>query len=44
METQNIINLLNSSENDNSKFGTKKWYIINHELKGNYSHHDPIKF
>ena len=28
METQKIINLLNSSENDNSKFATKKWYII----------------
>ena len=28
----------------NSKFGTKKWYVIDSESKGNYSHHDPIKF
>ena len=28
METQKIINLLNSTDNDNSKFVTKKWYII----------------
>ena len=36
METQNIINLLNSFEN--AKFATKKWYIIDSESKGNYSH------
>ena len=39
METQ-----LNNSDNENSKFATKKWYIIDNESKGNYSHHDPIKF
>ena len=44
METQKIVNLLNSSENENSKFATKKWYVIDSESKGNYSHHDPIKF
>ena len=44
METQKIVNLLNSSENEYSKFATKKWYIIESESKGNYSHHDPIKF
>ena len=37
METQKIVNLLNSSENDNSKFATKKWYIIDSESNGNYS-------
>ena len=26
------------------KFATKKWYIINNESKGNYSHHNPIHF
>ena len=36
METQKIINLLNVSDNENSKFATKKWYIDS-ELKGNYS-------
>ena len=43
METQKIVNLLNHSDNENSKFATKKWYIINNELKGNYSHKNPIK-
>ena len=43
METQKIVNLLNSSENEYSKFATKKWYVIDSESKGNYSHHDPIK-
>ena len=44
METQKIINLLNVSDDENSKFATKKWYIIDNEWKGNYSHEDEIKF
>ena len=28
METKKIINLLNDSSNEESKFGTKKWYVI----------------
>ena len=44
METQKIINLLIDSDNENSKFVTKKWYIIDNESKGNYSIHNPIKF
>ena len=44
METQKIVNLLNSTNNENSKFATKKWYIIDSESKGNYSHENPIKF
>ena len=44
METQKIVNLLNSSENEYSKFAIKKWYIIGSESKGNYSHENPIKF
>ena len=36
METQKIVNLLNDSNNENSKFATKKWYIIDSETKGNY--------
>ena len=35
METQKIINLLNASE--------VKWYIIDSEPNGNYSHENPIK-
>ena len=44
METQKIVNLLNSSKNEYSKFATKKWYVIDSESKGNYSHENPIKF
>ena len=44
METQKIINFLNNSENEYSKFATRKWYIIDSESKGNYSHENPIKF
>ena len=44
METQKIVNLLNSSENKYSNFATKKWYAVDNESKGNYSHEDPIKF
>ena len=44
METQKIVNLLNGSDNDNSRFATKEWYIIDSESKGNYSQNDEIKF
>ena len=44
METQKIFNLLNSSENDYSKFAAKNWYVIDSETKGSYLHHNPIKF
>ena len=44
IETQKTVNLLNGSDNENSKFATKKWYIIDNESKGNYSQHNPIKF
>ena len=44
METQKIINLLNGSDNENSEFTTKIWYIIDNESKGHYSHHNPITF
>ena len=36
METQKILNLLNDSNNEDSKFATKKWNIIDSESKGNY--------
>ena len=43
METQIIVNLLNGSDNENSKFATKKWYVIDSESKGNYSQDDPTQ-
>ena len=43
METQKILNLLNVSDNENSKFATKKWNITGSESKGNYSTENRIK-
>ena len=40
METQKIVDLLNGSDNESSKFASKKSYIIDNESKGNYSHHN----
>ena len=36
METREIINLLNDSDNEFSKFATRKWYIINDQNNGQY--------
>ena len=42
METQTIANLLNGFDNEYANFATKKWYVIDSQSKGNYSHPDPI--
>ena len=45
METQKIINLLNYSSNEESKFATKKWYVIDSQTtEGKYKQGDAIKF
>ena len=44
METQKTVNLLNGSDIENSKFATKKWYVIDSESNGKYSKNDPITF
>ena len=36
IETQKIVNLLNDSDNEFSKFATRKWYIINDQNDGQY--------
>ena len=36
MEIQKIVNLLNDSDNESSKFATRKWYIINDQNIGQY--------
>ena len=43
METRKILNLLNGSDNENSKFAVEKWYVIDSETKGKYSHKNEIK-
>ena len=40
METQKIVNLLNNSEELNSEFATRKWYIINDQNNGQYCRGD----
>ena len=44
METEKIVNLLNGADNENSKFATKKWHVIDSDSKGNYWKDHPIKF
>ena len=45
METQKIVNFLDSSEDEFSKFATKQWNVIDsNETKDNYSHENPIRF
>ena len=44
MEMQKIVNLLNGCDNENSKFPTKKWYVIDSESNVNYSEENEIKF
>ena len=44
METQTFVNILNSSENEYSRFATKKWYVIDSESKRGSLYYDPIKF
>ena len=36
METQKIVNLLNDTDNESSKFATRKWYVINDQNNGEY--------
>ena len=36
METQKIVNLLNDSDHESLIFATRKWYIINDQINGQY--------
>ena len=36
METQTFVSLLNDTDNEPSKFETKKWYVINDQNNGEY--------
>ena len=44
MEYQKIINLLDNTSNQSSKFITRNWVEINYELRGTYSVNSDIKF
>ena len=44
-KSEETINLLNDSSNKESKFSTKKWYVIDSQTaKGKYKQGDTIKF
>ena len=44
METQKIVNLLNGSDNESSRFAKRKWYIINDQNYRLYGDDSTIKF
>ena len=44
MEYQKIINLLNNTPNQPTKFRTKTWVEKNDDLRGTYSTNSQIKF
>ena len=44
MEHQKIINLLDNTSNQPTKFRTKKWIEINDEERGIYNTNSQIKF
>ena len=37
MESQKVINLLDHMDEDDARFETRKWYIVNDHNNGNYS-------
>ena len=43
MESQKIINLLDHKDEDDPRFETRKWYIVNDHNNGNYSQGDDVK-
>ena len=43
MESQKIINLLDHKDEDNPRFKTRKWYIVNDHKNGNYSQGDDLQ-
>ena len=44
MEYQKIINLLDNTPNQPSKYGTQKWIEINDESRRTYNTNSQIKF
>ena len=43
METQKIVNLLNDSDNESSRYATRKWYIINDQNERGNENDSTIK-
>ena len=43
MESQKITNLLDHKDEDDTRFETRKWYIVNDHNNGNYSQGDDVQ-
>ena len=43
MDSQKIINLLGHKDEGDSRFETRKWYIVNDHNNGNYSQGDDVQ-
>ena len=43
MESQKIINLLDHKDEDDPRFETRNWYIVNDHNNGNYSQGDDVQ-
>ena len=43
MESQKSINLLDHKDEDDTRFETRKWYIVNDHNNGNYSQGDDVR-
>ena len=43
MKSQKVINLLDHKDEDNPRFETRKWYIVNDHNNGNYSQGDDVQ-
>ena len=40
METQKIVNLFGDTNNESSKFATRKWYVVNDQNNTDYGEGD----
>ena len=43
MESHKTINLLDHKDEDDPRFETRKWYIVNDHNNGNYSRGDDVQ-
>ena len=43
MESQKVINFLDHNDEDDPRFETRKWYIVNDHNNGNYSQGDDVR-
>ena len=44
MESQKIINLLDNKDEDDPRFETRKWYIVNDHNNGTFSQGDDVQY